>query len=382
MKAATLNIVFVLLAGIIFLAAHFMPPFIEQNPPLQAIVPAGITLENTAKTWSLENWQDRSYQQTTESLLRDEPYMRALGVRLKNEVLYSLFDHNANPKTAVGKDGFLFDPTYINAYLGVYNQKDSVFDHRLAQLTQLRAKLEQVGTQLLILLPPPKAYVYPAALPQSFQKLTRQESDRLKLASALQTQGIAQMDFEFYREMTDQAPALLYPKTGLHWSHYGAFVGLDSLRGTLSRMLGKELPKLQLDSLHFTDKPKAPDNELAVLSNLWRDYPYDTLAYPHYKIFSDSSSYQPKVITVGDSYYHLWSEFGYLNGLWDDASQEWFYYGRSFSRAFPKGRGLDKNNEAIQNAVAKADVLILEASATNIHQLGFGFVEQYLIITD
>ncbi|MEL7530808.1 MAG: hypothetical protein AAFN10_05850 [Bacteroidota bacterium] len=378
MKAAIQHIIFILLASVILLAAHYMPPFIEQNPPLQLIVPAGINLNTQTQALTLDHWLDRSYQNTQESFIRDEPYMRALGVRLKNQALFSLFNHNANPKTVVGPDGYLFDPTYIKAYLGHYNQSDSLFAHRLQQIRQLKARLDSVGTQLLILLPPPKAYVYPEWIPPSYQKLSQQPSDRRKMAEALRNEGIACMDFDFYRELKDNSPALFYPKTGLHWSHYGAFVGLDSLRGTLSRMLGRDLPQLQLDSLHFTDKPKAPDNELAVLTNLWGRYPYDSLAYPHYQVRVDSNAYRPKILTVGDSYYHLWSEFGYLDGLFAEASQEWFYYGRRFSQAFPKGKGMDKSPAVIQGAIEEADVLILEASATNLNRFGFGFLEQYL----
>ncbi|MEM6346614.1 MAG: hypothetical protein AAF927_22185 [Bacteroidota bacterium] len=378
MRALILNILFVLLAGLILLAAHFMPPFIEQNPPLQVVVPAGINLNTQAQALSLDTWLDRSFQGSNEDLMRDEPYMRALGVRLKNQVLFSLFTHNANPKTVVGPDGYLFDPTYIKAYLGHYNQSDSIFSLRLLQIQQLKTKLDSVGTQLLVLLPPPKAYVYPEYIPRSYQSLTQEPSDRIQLATALQEAGVACMDFDFYRAIKTNAPALLYPKTGLHWSHYGAFVGLDSLRGTLSRMLDKPLPKLKLDSLHFTDKLRPPDNELAVLTNLWGHYPYDSLAYPHYQIVEDSSTYRPHILTIGDSYYHLWSEFGYLDGLLADASQEWFYYGRNFSKAFPKGKGMDKSPAAIQKAIEDADVLILEASATNLNRFGFGFLEQYL----
>lgn len=382
MKAAILNIVFIVLAGIIFLAAHYMPPFIEQNPPLQAIVPAGIRLQASAKTWDLKNWQDRSFQQTKEDLLRDEPYMRSFSVRLKNEALYSLFDHNANPKVAVGKEGYLYDPSYVNAYLGLNNQTDSVFERSIARIGQLKAELDAVGTPLLILLPPPKAYIYPTYLPRSYQRLEPQKSDRLKIAAALKEQGIAYMDFDFYRKLATQSPTLLYPKTGLHWSHYGAYLALDSLRGTLSQLFGRELPRLALDSLRFTNRLRPPDNELAELSNLWRDYPYDTMAYPHFQMLVDSNSFRPKVLTIADSYYHLWVRHHYLDGLFDDSSQEWFYNGRSFSKATPAGAPIDRSAAALKKAVADADVLILEASATNLRQIDFfGFVEQYLRIT-
>ncbi|MEL6590736.1 MAG: hypothetical protein AAFQ68_11665 [Bacteroidota bacterium] len=345
---------------------------------MQAAIPAGVALENSPGLWRINRWMDGRFQAQRTNYLRDELNLRSVGIRLRNEALYRLFNRNANPKASVGKNGFLFETTYLNAHAGLYDRPDSVLSQQAERIKALHDLLESQGTQLLVLLPPPKGYVYPEEMPDSYQRLMPTSNDRQHLHQQLTALGVPCMDFSFYKTERESYPALVYPKTGLHWSHYGAFVGVDSLRATLGRMLGKPLPRMQIDSLRFTNRLRPPDNELAVISNLWSAYPYDSLAYPHYHIESDSLTYQPNVLAIGDSYYRLWFDAGYLEGLFSPDSELWFYYGSRFKQAFPEGRGLDKSPEVLKASVTAADIVILEGSATFHHNLGFDFVEQYV----
>ena len=81
--------------------------------PLQGAV----TLEQDVR-FSVTAWENESFQHGKEKYLNQAFGFRNFLVRINNQLYYSILDIAKAKGVVVGKNGYLFEETYINDYLG------------------------------------------------------------------------------------------------------------------------------------------------------------------------------------------------------------------------------------------------------------------------
>ncbi|RMG17769.1 MAG: hypothetical protein D6730_23640 [Bacteroidetes bacterium] len=370
--------IFLVAAGGLLLLAAYYPLLQTRLSWLQARPLAGAFTLTEAPQLSVPAWFSGDFQQQTAQALKENPEIRPLFVRLKNEWLFRIFHAESHPVLEIGRRGYLFDKTYIHAALGLDYQGDAFIEQQVQQLSRLHAYLQQRGKQLLLLMPPPKAAHIPENLPAAYAAFEPGLSNRRALAAACRQQQIPFMDFSFLRKLEKQQGWPMYPPTGLHWSHYGATLAADSMTRYMEQLLHIRMPRMQVDSLLITNEIRPPDNEFGELLNLLRPYPYDSLAYPLLSFHTDSATTRPRVLILGDSYYRLLYDLGFQQQLFHPASRYWHYFEQHISPEHEGGASIDKSPAALQRVLEDTDLVLYVASATNLHRMGFGFTEAVL----
>ena len=68
--------------------------------------------------FNLDNWIEGTYQQKKEEHLNEVFGFRSVFVRLNNQIVYSLFSKAKANGVIVGKENYLYEVDYINAYTG------------------------------------------------------------------------------------------------------------------------------------------------------------------------------------------------------------------------------------------------------------------------
>lgn len=373
-------LIFLLSAGLVLLLGIYYPELQNRFPALQGRPLAGAFTVTRAPRLTLKNWLSRDFQNNVSNTLKEDPKIRPLFVRLKNEWLFRMFGTEAHDVLEMGRDGYLFDKTYIRASLGLDYKGDEFITEKATKLEQLHQYLKNKGKALILLMPPAKAGHIPEKIPASYDNIKPQTSNRQALIQACQQKNIPYLDCSHLITLEKQMGWEMYPVTGLHWSHLGATWAADSLVGKIEELLPIRMPQMQFDSLTITNQLRSPDQEFGELLNLLRPYPYDSMAYPVIHYQSDSNTDRPKVLILGDSYYRVMYDMGIQAGLFDQGSQYWHYFEQFIAPQHEGGVAVDKSPENIRKILDEMDVILYVASETNLHRIGFGFTEAALAV--
>ena len=223
---------------------------------------------------------------------------RALLIRLRNQVQWTLFRKVHTQRVLVGPTDYLFERSYLEAARG-----DDLLDldTLAARVHQLEEWQRESGSRFLVVLAPGKgSFVDPRHWPLEFQGevATRPngnyeawrellaESDRIELLDLWQ-QAAAQRTSDY----------TWFPKNGIHWSQFAITHATHALV--------ERIPGLSLelgDTLETA--PFGTDEDIEESLNLMLDLP-DLPAYQQQRVWVASEPEQtppPRVLVIGDSY--------------------------------------------------------------------------------
>lgn len=325
-----------------------------------------------------KDWLEGVYQEQAEKYLNDTMGFHRSLVRLNNQFNYSMFQRT-DIYREVGKDGYLFETDYFKALQGTdYLGEDSI--HKLVSMTRFVADtLGKQGIHLIFVLAPSKARFMPENLPDHVQRLPKVVCNMDIFKKEFAAQGIPFTDFNSWLiSMKNKSPYPLYPKTGVHWGHYGAALAMDSLMRFMEKIEGKDMPELTIESVEQPDTLRSPDNDIVEAMNLIWEPPYYPMTYPVFKVNDDTTKFRPNVITVGDSYY--WQLYGTgVTGKLFSGNQFWFY-----NRWIYKGIVESTADDLfVQDEIEAQDFIILFYTEPQLAVYSSDFIQHaYLIYTD
>ncbi len=320
-------------------------------------------------------WFSGTYQQQYARHIEDSVGFRDILVRLNNQVDFSLFRLANAAKITVGKDGYLFGGQYIESYLGYNFVGKRYCDEKVKQLRLLQDKLwKEKRIFLLVILTPDKGTFYPEKIPSRFLNKPRQISNYAYYARKCAETGINMIDFnEWFRLARDTSRYPLYPKTGIHWSYYGAMRTADSLIRYLENKLDIRLPEMVVDSIEISKNAQAEDNDIGSTMNLICDIPYPAYAYPKVHFVSDSLTKKPSALFIGDSFYWNWYNPGYIKNIF--SNQEFWYYDKDvYPETFTTP--LSTNQINTKEAVNRQNIIILIQTNGAYGNPGYGFPDR------
>jgi len=185
------------------------------------------------------------------------------------------------------------------------------------------------------------------------------------------------IDFNrWFVEMKDQVAAPLFPKTGTHWSHYGARLALDSLAAYMKSALNLPVPEVSLGAVETTRALQHPDYDLEKLMNLFLPMKRLPLAYPEVIIADSGTAELPKCVVISDSFF--WDIFNLgLDGRLFSELKYWYYNSTVYPDAYLSD--LNTKDLNLREALKDVDLLILMACPATIHDLGWGFIDRAFI---
>jgi hypothetical protein len=363
------TLLLLILALLIFPALQNRFTFIS-SAPLK-----GIFQLQERPLFSVSSWFSGTYQQQFQKYRDDQPGFRSELIRLFNQVDYSFFSQPHAAKIIVGKDGYLFGNQYIEAFLGTDFMGEKYIDEKISQVKYLQDFLwETKKILLLVIFTPDKGTFYQEMIPDHYLAKKQKENNYEQYAKKCLEAGINVIDFNsLFLQMKDTSKYILYPKTGVHWSTYGAVLAADSLTKYIDKKLGIRMPEMVIDSIELSEIPKDEDNDISRTMNLIFPVSQPSLAYPGYHFRSDSTRKKPAALFIGDSFYWNWYNPGIIKNLF--SNEPFWYYDKE---VYPENltKPMTTGLIDLKSNVEKQDVIILMQVNGGEGNLGYGFIDR------
>jgi hypothetical protein len=324
---------------------------------------------------SMVSWFSGTYQQQYQKYRDDQPGFRSDFVRLFNQIDYSFFSLPHAAKINAGKNGYLFGDQYINAWLGTDFMGENYIDQKVRQVKYLQDFLwEKKKILLMVILTPDKGTFYSEMIPDRYLAKKKESNNYTLYAKKCQEAGINIIDFNsLFLRMKDTSKYILYPKTGVHWSTYGAVIAADSLTKYLGKKLGIRMSEIVIDSIVLSKIPRDEDDDISRTMNLIFPVSQPALAYPVFHFRRDSTAKKPAALFIGDSFYWNWYNPGIIRNLF---SNEPFWYYDKEVYPIDQTRPMNTGLIDLKSNIEKQDVIILMQVNGGEGDLGYGFIDR------
>ncbi|MES2763108.1 MAG: hypothetical protein V4677_12925 [Bacteroidota bacterium] len=335
----------------------------------------GAYVEALDTSFSADAWFSGRYRDIKDKYLTQNFGLRNYYVMLNNEINYRYFKIANIDKVIVGKGDFLYETDYIEAYYGNNFVGIKELVSRYKKIKELQETLAANGIDLEIVFLPSKASFYPEFIPDN--QISEMKVSNYDCATALcKKLNINHIDFSaWFKQMKPIIPYDLYPKTGIHWSNYGALIATDSLKKHIEYNTKSNLRDFEITNVAYSDSLIGPDNDMGEVMNLL--YPVKTLPMPYASYYwkeDNETTVKPKALVIADSYYWNIYTQGLANNLFTD-NKYWYYNQTVYPESEPI-RDVAKLN--LLEEIKKHQVIILMATEINVHDIGWGFVDKAL----
>jgi len=327
---------------------------------------------DTSFTWA--GWLNGTWQIAKEDYLSEQFGFRNFFVRLHNEIDFRLFGEGHARNVVIGKEGFLYERDYILTWYGKDYQGEAALSGFITRLKSVQRKLELRGKTLLVVLAAGKGSFYPEYFPESYTSWKRGPVNYEAFSRIATDSGLNFIDFSsHFRALKKDSPYPLFPRHGIHWSHYGMALVADSLVLSIQKYRN-----IQMDRLRWSvvDLQPAKDTDYDIGSglNLLTRLRGPVMAYPRLHQESVPGGSRPSILVIADSFYWGIYNMGFSNLF--STSHFWYYNNEVYPESFKapiKVSELDLGSE-----VDKHDVFVLMATEHNIPGVGWGFADAFL----
>jgi len=328
-------------------------------------------------TFTAKEWFSGEYQSRYEQYVNDRLEIRSWFVRIRNQIAYTFFNEAKARYVVRGKEGYLYEQNYIKAINGEDYLGSVVIKNRVDSLWQLQEQLAERNKTLIVLIAPGKGTYYQEFIPDDLLKSKTDSTNYKQYTKALGKAGINTIDYNaWFLQMKDTCDCILYPKYGIHWSHYGMLLATDSLIHYIEQKRSIQMPQLVVGKIKKSRTLKHYDYDIGSGMNLMFQMPSDPMCYPEFYFKGDSSAVKPKTLVCADSFYWLMFNIGFGNSSLDYGGF-WFYNNSIYPDSFEKAttaKDLDMKEQLMQN-----DVVILMTTEANLHKFSWGFVKNALV---
>jgi hypothetical protein len=335
------------------------------EPPLQGeFTPAD------KASFSFEGWFSGGYQKNFDKYYEENIGFRNSLIRIYNQVDFSLF-HATHENVVVGKNGYLFQEKYLNAYIGADYIGTEKMDSTIQMITEVRDSLKQKGIYLFIVFAPTKVRTMKEYIPDFYARRSTRKTNYEAYKKAFKDHDITYLDFiDYFLKIKDTSSYPLYPEKGIHWSQYGMYLVVDSLVNFIQEKTNLDLNKFYCDSIQWSSKLRSTDYDLGALCNVLFDMPHNKMPYPVLRFEKNPLKVKPDVLAIGDSYY--WNIITsdvpkyIFNG-----TNFWYYNHDVYADSLPQKSVVSLSTYA-QDVEGQKIILVIQTES-NLGDLGFGF---------
>lgn len=322
--------------------------------------------------FSSNSWLNGNFQKTEDDYLNQNFGFRNYYVRLNNQIDYSLFNKANVEKVVIGQGGFLYESNYITSYFGENFVGKEILEEKFKKLKDLQDLFKELKITLAVVFAPGKATFYPEFIPEDWQQ-TKKLNNYEYTVEICKKLEIDYIDFnDWFLKLKNITPYDLYPKTGIHWSNYGALISFDTLTRHLEKQSKLNLKNLSISNISFSNELIAPDDDIGLAMNLFKNIQPLPMPYAKYEWTDDSTFTKPNALFIGDSYFwNLYYE-GLINNVFHEA--KFWYYNQTVYPETETQREVNKLN--LINEIKKQKIITIMATDCNIHDFGWGFIEQ------
>jgi hypothetical protein len=324
-------------------------------------------------SFTVPNWFSGKHAKETDLYMTNNFGLRTYAVRADNQMAYSLFGEIRAKQVVIGKDQYLYEDTYIDAYTGLNFLGEKVIQEKVRQFKFIQDSLQVRGKHLLIILAAGKASFYPEYIPEELMIETDSTNYHF-YARELKKQGIQHIDFNrWFMDNKGKMRYPLYPKTGIHWSEYGMGLAADSIINKVAELGNWNLPKLYWENVDYVDERREIDNDIEVALNIIEEFPNFNMAYPHFE-FETKGKDSTNVIMISDSFFWRMFNLGVMPRAFPNG-QFWYYNNKSYPQHFKNTTLVSELD--LEEEIKKVDVVIMMASETNLHKFPWDADQQF-----
>jgi hypothetical protein len=353
---------------------------------------------------SLKDILNGKFQTGFEKFFNHKLRGRSIMSRVYNQILYSVFQSTTNNSILVGKDGYLFEPWYPQAYLNEPSEDQlHVLYDKMAILASLQKTLKETGKSLFIIITPSKASIYPEYLPDDYHKYAEIKNISGEYSqnfyeyfiSQAGNMGLNYFDYhDAFFELKNEVE--LFSKGGTHWNgiavfeYFNAFINTVNLEGKNKIGVVEKIKATPVWGNAFMT-----DNDLEILLNLSPSYkginifPRNQFYSYHMETLSMPTVYKPDVFVMGGSFNWTWLSMLYGVNGWVEHGESAIFgkthmrFYNLFEQKYPENIHVSEITEDFQN-ILNNDILIIEFNeqAISPEAVQFTFAENLFKFID
>ncbi|MEQ8623739.1 MAG: hypothetical protein RJQ00_08010 [Vicingaceae bacterium] len=321
--------------------------------------------------FSLDSWFSGAYQDSLSLYINENFGFRSFFVRLNNQLFLNLYKHAKANGVVVGKDDYLYEKNYIDAYYGRNFIGEELIAEKVSKLKRIQEKLILRGVNLLVVIAPGKGAYYPEHIPNELKGDNNAKTNYQIYVKYLSNSGVNYIDVnKWFLEMKKNSFAPLMPKSGTHWSRFGELKFGDSLLNYVDQFSGIHTSKFHFIDTLISSKPKFTDEDIEDGMNILEDLDDLKLAYQRFEVKKNQKE-NVKGMVVGDSFYWGLYNHGFSTDFFGNG-QFWFYFNEVHQIGKPDQLAKNLN---LKEEIEKHNVLVLLCSETNLNQFSFGFLD-------
>jgi len=329
--------------------------------------------------FSMETWWNGGFQKSKEWYLKNSFGFRKPLLRFRYQMMYDMYSMSRVHGFLVGKDGYLFQHVYSNADRGLNFIGESKIDSMVRKIKMVQQKMEEEGKHLFVVVAPSKTRYYKEYLPDHCIPDPDAKTNYEEYVKRFKENGIPHMDMStWFGAMRDTTKFPLYPKTGIHYSTYGAAMVADSMVKYWEKTFAKDISDFYWDEVEWTTWLRDEERDLEWAMNLMYPIPNTKMAYPIIKI-NEKGKFKPNVLTVGDSYFWRFYHWGGPEKIYNKS--KFLYYNREI---YPGKAKREKYNLAKELKKLDAICIFTNPSAFSVFSWGIidDLYEHYYGVSD
>lgn len=316
------------------------------------------------------NWLDGSFQTAVNQQTEAGIGFHNTLVRLYNQWQFSLFSKANAEGVIVGQQSELFEEDYLRAATGEFFIGEEVWQQKAEQLKAIQDTLKSLGKTIMVIVEPGKGTVYSDRYPNKYQTGSVNQSNYKSLKMSFEQNGINLLDYnECFRQWRDTSTYRLFPRTGTHWSYYGAVLAADTLVRILEAQYPERIHSFSISKLHEAEKLKHPDDDIWLTMNLLKEAPVENIAYPEL-LFEPVPENGLNLLVIGDSFYFNWQNEKIILNTFSD-SQFW-YYNKLVHNHVGAQVGLAKERD-LRSEIDKSDLILIMITERFHQNFAWGF---------
>ncbi|MBC7694187.1 MAG: hypothetical protein H7141_01945 [Burkholderiales bacterium] len=319
-----------------------------------------------------ELWFSNEYQEKKEAYLNSTFGFRNFLVRLNNQIVYSVFKKaNANG-VIVGKENYLYEESYINAFTGKDFLGEDSIKNIINSLQFISDTLKKLDKQLIVVFAAGKASYYPEFIPDKYLLKKHDKTNYKCFAEYAKITNLNIIDFnKWFVENRYKSKYPLYPQHGIHWSTYGTVLAADSLVRKIEQLRNIDSPNLTFTGVNM-EQAHDVDYDIGDGMNLIYKLKSFEVAYPKMNMVVSENKTKPKVLVISDSFYWGMYNLGIANCFQND--HFWYYNKQVFPESNVKETTTDQQD--FTSVIANHDVIVLMATEATLRGIGWGFIER------
>lgn len=358
----------------IFLLILFIP-VLQSNLNLFELKPLQGSYTYTEKPSEIKrNWFSEYYQINYDKYFNDHLGFRNLFVRLNNQIQFSFFDKTTVDKTIIGKDGYLFEKTYIHEYYGQNYVGEEKIKKEAKGLKVIQDYFKKKNIDFIPVFLTGKGSYFSEYIPDRY-KTENKKTNYKELVNQYSKSGVYFIDLhKKFLELKKTSEYPLYPKTGIHWTQLGATIGISNILKTIEKRNNIDLQDYDYSEIKYSDTLRYTDNDIGLAMNLIREPDYYKMAYPNIK-FDTLKQYQKiNILIIGDSYCFNILRTDILQNLGNKV--ELWYYNKGIEPLRPNNVHVN-NLKNYVDELSTFDVILLMASESNYNWFNMGVIKSF-----